>query len=241
MPCCSWGILMLRVIIMQVRKTSGSHLVQPPVKSVVSLRSEQVAQGIAQTSLGNLQGWRLHSLSGQPALWFDGPDGEDALPCVQSEPFFQAMSGVFCSCTMQCCEELGSVCSVTFLWVVEGCISKALSFPRWISPIPSALSLQSNCSQLFDNLDGLLQNQLNCLDTWLEPQTECSALEWICCALRSAIPGFASCAPAAQPRVHPAGSCSVCCCLPAPGPFWHTSSLWSSQGLFLPRCKASLL
>lgn len=53
-----------------------------------------------------------------------------------------------------------------------------------------------------DNLDGL-QSQLNCPDTWLEPQTECSALGWISCALRSGIPGSASCAPAAQPGVHP--------------------------------------
>lgn len=64
---------------------------------------------------------------------------------------------------------------------------------------PHSLSLlQSNCSSL---ADWVACNQLNCSDTGLEPQTECSALECMCCALRSGIPGSAGCAPAAQPRV----------------------------------------
>lgn len=113
---------------------------------------------------------------------------------------------------------------------LQSLVFAMLDKPHSLSPF------QSNCSSL---TVWVACNQLNCSETGLEPQTECSALECPCCALRSGIPGSAGCAPAAPPRV-PRLLLSLLC-LPAAGPFWHTCSLWSSQGLFLPRCKASLL
>lgn len=54
-------------------------LIYPPLQSWTSLY--QVAQGILQSGVENLQGCRLHSLVGQPVLMFDYPHCEKYFFC----------------------------------------------------------------------------------------------------------------------------------------------------------------
>lgn len=52
------------------------------LKAQLTLTSDWVAQGFVQSALGNLQGWRSHSTSGQPAPLVDCPHGEKVFPSI---------------------------------------------------------------------------------------------------------------------------------------------------------------
>ena len=55
------------------------------------MRSDQAAQGFVQLGLENLQGGRLHNLSGQPTLLSDCSHGGKAFPCLWSETLISLM------------------------------------------------------------------------------------------------------------------------------------------------------
>jgi len=68
----------------------GRDLRKPPVQPPALSRIICEIRSGLYPGLENLQGWRLHSLSGQPLL--DRPGGEKVSPYTQSEPLlFQLM------------------------------------------------------------------------------------------------------------------------------------------------------
>lgn len=90
------------------------------------LSSDKVAQGFMQLGLEKLQGWRLHSVFGQPLPWPDCSHGEKVFPCIQPEPFlFQSMSVASCPLSMLCCEEPDSI----FLLTSPKVLGRAAGFP----------------------------------------------------------------------------------------------------------------
>lgn len=107
----------------------GSHaerdlrksLVQTPARCKSAVRSDQVSEGFIQSDLGILQGWILHSLSGQSIRLPDCPQGEKNSPYTQCEPLsFKCMPFAADLLAVHCCEELGSIFSVTSLQVIGG-------------------------------------------------------------------------------------------------------------------------
>lgn len=58
---------------------------QPPAQSIVSLRSDQISHDFVQLDPGNIQGWKLHSVSGLPALLLQCPHVGNGLPYTWSE------------------------------------------------------------------------------------------------------------------------------------------------------------
>lgn len=65
--------------IIQIGRDLQKSLIYPPLQSWTNLY--QVAQGVLQAGVGNLQGCRLHSLAGQPVLMFDYAHYEEFFFC----------------------------------------------------------------------------------------------------------------------------------------------------------------
>ena len=83
-------------MVIQVRRDPRRSLIWPPALSRVS--SEVRTGGFIPSGLENLQGQRLHSLSGQPVPVSSCRHGVKGFPYVQSEPvMFQLMSVISCS------------------------------------------------------------------------------------------------------------------------------------------------
>jgi len=94
--------------------TSGSVWSSLLFQAGSPVRSDQGAQCFARLGLENLQGWRLHSLAGQPVPLPGYTLAEKVSSYMLSETLlFQLTPIVSCSPTMDHCEEPSSIFSVT--------------------------------------------------------------------------------------------------------------------------------
>lgn len=108
---------------------------------------------------------------------------------------------------------------------LQSLVFATLDKPHSLSPF------QSNCSSL---TVWEACNQLNCSDTGLEPQTECSALECTCCALRSGMGSLALLAVLLLHRPGCPGSSSVCCVFQLQVPFGTPAACGAARGYSCP-------
>jgi len=86
----------------QAGEISGGFMFNLQLKAGEALCSGQVSQGLIKSALGNLQGWRQHSISGPPLLLPACPWGELVSPDTHSIPFLMdsgPLSEVFMPCT----------------------------------------------------------------------------------------------------------------------------------------------
>lgn len=115
----------------------GGFLSNLLLKAGAVLRSAQAARCLIQSDFKSLQGWRLHSLPGQPAPVLNCPNSEKTFLVLS---MLQCMSLV-CHPPAVCCLWL---CLLGKLAVGTGglllALPKAIPSPRWKSPGPSASS-----------------------------------------------------------------------------------------------------
>ena len=113
--------------------------------------SNQAAQGFIQLGLENLQGGRLHNLSGQPAPLSNCPHRGKTFPYIQSETLsFHLRTFVSHSPTLHHCEEPNSISSMTPCrhWGAVRCPSSHL-FSRLNQPSSPCLSSHAKGSSSY--------------------------------------------------------------------------------------------
>ena len=142
---------------------------QPPAHAGPALGSDQVAQGFTQSGLGNLGGWRQHSLSGHPVSVLNCPHSGNILPHIQSEPpLFQLMPSVCCPPLMHHCVEPAFIIFISSLQVLEVTVRSPpkLSF---LQPCTLSLPSQAMCSSALTILVAL---------HWTHSHVSLSLLYW---------------------------------------------------------------
>lgn len=81
------------------KEISGGFWSNIQLKAGEVLYSGQASQGLIKSGLGNLQGWRQHSISGPPLLLPAFPRGELASPNIHSIPFLMGSGPLSEVCT----------------------------------------------------------------------------------------------------------------------------------------------